>query len=622
MGTDCPKIGNFDRKTSNTANINPYPDEINRSIPTSRYPINQQPNNIIKNYQINNPNFRNEQELNQYNPLNELPKYQLQPQDINKYQQENVKEIDKYKLENETLKNQVKEINNYKFENETLKNQIKEINNYKLENENLKNQIKEINNYKLENENLKNQVKEIDKYKTENENLKNQVKEIDKYKTENETLKNQVKEINNYKTENETLKNQVKEIENYKLKNEALIKEKEEQEKNNTLILNSLENQNSQYKAKIILLEKDLKENNDQLKILKEPILVGLDNIGATCYMNATLQSLSNTPDLSKYFLDKERYKINLNNIGKIMSNEYYEVVKNLWDRNNHNKSYAPHSFKNILSQENPLFAGIQANDSKDLINFLLERFHQELNSNEMKVQQNNNTLVNQVDQLNEKKMLEFFFNDFKIKYHSIISDLFYGIMETKSQCLNCQNIKYNFQVYSFLEFPLEQVNKYCFDKGKRNNISSYNKNPDVNLYECFNYYGNVEKMQGDNQMYCNICRKNYDALYGTNLYTLPHYLIINLNRGKGAVYECKVIFPEKLNLLNFVTYQDGITYMELYAVISHIGPSSMSGHFVAYCKNHIDKKWYKYNDSIVTLCTKKNEYNEGMPYILFYKAL
>ena len=32
------------------------------------------------------------------------------------------------------------------------------------------------------------------------------------------------------------------------------------------------------------------------------------------------------------------------------------------------------------MSKENPLFAGIQANDSKDLINFLLERFHQELN--------------------------------------------------------------------------------------------------------------------------------------------------------------------------------------------------------------------------------------------------
>ena len=47
-----------------------------------------------------------------------------------------------------------------------------------------------------------------------------------------------------------------------------------------------------------------------------------------------------------------------------------------------------------------------------------------------------------------------------------------------------------------------------------------------------------------------------------------------------------------------------------------------MSGHFVAYCKNKIDKKWYLYNDSFVTPCKKNDEYKIGMPYILFYQAL
>ena len=50
----------------------------------------------------------------------------------------------------------------------------------------------------------------------------------------------------------------------------------------------------------------------------------------------------------------------------------------------------------------------------------------------------------------------------------------------------------------------------------------------------------------------------------------------------------------------------------ELYAVICHIGPSSMSGHFVAYCKNSIDKKWYKYNDSLVNECKRKDEFRLG----------
>ena len=210
------------------------------------------------------------------------------------------------------------------------------------------------------------------------------------------------------------------------------------------------------------------------------------------------------------------------------------------------------------------------------------------------------------------------------MKYNSIISNLFYGVLETRSQCQNCKRIKFNFQIYSFIEFPLETVNKYCFNTGKRNNyiMNNNNKNPDVDLYECFEYYVNLELMTGDNKMYCNQCKCLYDSLYGTSLYSAPNYLIINLNRGKGAIYECNVNFPEQLNLFNFVSFKNGNTVFELYAVICHLGPSSMGGHFVAFCKNKKDKKWYLYNDGFVTLCENIMPYKKGMPYILFYKVL
>ena len=194
--------------------------------------------------------------------------------------------------------------------------------------------------------------------------------------------------------------------------------------------------------------------------------------------------------------------------------------------------------------------------------------------------------------------------------------------METKSQCQGCNNIKYNFQVLSFIEFPLEKINIYCFNKGLRNNNISTNNNPDINLNECFYYYTNMEMMNGENQMYCNICKRRCDAIYGTSIYFAPNYLILVLNRGKVTVYQCNVIFPEKLNLLNFVSYKEGKTYFELYAVICQIEPSSTNKHFVAYCKNKIDKNWYQYNDSKVTKCTKNDEYKNGMPYILFYQGL
>ena len=383
-------------------------------------------------------------------------------------------------------------------------------------------------------------------------------------------------------------------------------------EDKNKKMIDELIKKEINYKSHI----KNLEDEISKLKLQNEPILVGLNNIGATCYMNATLQCLSNTKKLTEYFLKEFKY----DNPNKKMTYEYYKVIKKLWNRDNNNKSYSPNSFKEVLSQENELFAGIQANDSKDLINFLIERFHQELNIINKKITNNDNEIMMQ-DQTNENMMLKIFIKEFSENYNSPISNLFYGIIETKSQCSGCNIIKFNFQLFSFLEFPLQQVNQYFFNNGKKIYFLQKGKNPDVDLYECFEYNRKIDLMNGENQMFCNKCNKLCDATYTTLIYSCPIYLIINLNRGKGAVYECKVIFPEQLNIINFVSFQQGITVYELYAVICHLGPSSMSGHFVAYCKNSVDHKWYLYNDAFVSLCTKPQQYNDGMPYILFYKA-
>ena len=161
----------------------------------------------------------------------------------------------------------------------------------------------------------------------------------------------------------------------------------------------------------------------------------------------------------------------------------------------------------------------------------------------------------------------------------------------------------------------------YCLRNNRRQNYNGQG-NPDIDLYECFDHYQALLTMNGDNQIYCNECGKLFDAFYGTYLYSMPNYLIINLNRGKNAVYQCNVKFPEILNLYNHVKLNQKNCVFQLQSVICHIGPSSMGGHFIAYCRHYKDNNWYKYNDSMVTKCTSHNEYLNGMPYILFYKAL
>ena len=344
-------------------------------------------------------------------------------------------------------------------------------------------------------------------------------------------------------------------------------------------------------------------------------IKIGLENIGATCYMNATLQCLSNTKSLNNYFLEKYIYNKNAEN--KRLSNEFSIVIKNLWNKKRKGKAYAPYKFKETISQMNSLFEGVQANDSKDLINFLLEQMHEELNIKNNNEENNYSITVNM--QIDQNKLYEYFLQNYKNNYNSIISDSFYGFTQTEVICQNCRKVKYNYDIFSFIEFPLEQVNIYF---GKTLYPINYQmKQPDIDINECFSFHQKGELMTKDNAMYCDICNVTCDSFYVSKIYKPPKYLILILNRGKGNIYQCNVKFPEILDLKNFIINKNCSTMYDLYAVICHFGPSSMGGHFIAYCRNALNDKWYCYNDSTVTLCQEKN-YLNGVPYILFYQEI
>ena len=370
----------------------------------------------------------------------------------------------------------------------------------------------------------------------------------------------------------------------------------------------TLEVRDNQSNSSGVAAEINFQRDTDAIKI-------GLENIGATCYMNATLQCLSNTKSLNNYFLEKYIYNKNAEN--KRLSNEFSIVIKNLWNKKRKGKAYAPYKFKETISQMNSLFEGVQANDSKDLINFLLEQMHEELNVKNNNEENNYSITVNM--QIDQNKLYEYFLQNYKSNYNSIISDSFYGFTQTEVICQNCRKVKYNYDIFSFIEFPLEQVNIYF---GKTFYPINYQmKQPDIDINECFSFHQKGELMTKDNAMYCDICNVTCDSFYVSKIYKPPKYLILILNRGKGNIYQCNVKFPEILDLKNFIINKNCSTMYDLYAVICHFGPSSMGGHFIAYCRNALNDKWYCYNDSTVTLCQEKN-YLNGVPYILFYQEI
>ena len=201
--------------------------------------------------------------------------------------------------------------------------------------------------------------------------------------------------------------------------------------------------------------------------------------------MNSTLQCLSQTESLTNYFLkEKNLNKINNNNLAKNnirlqLSPIYLELIKKLWSKEKI-ISFSPNNFINTVEKMNPLFKLGQAGDVKGFIIFILEQLHKELKQ-PVKSFNNNMNLNQNLAKYDKNKAFIQALNEFK-KECSIISDIFFGFNETTNICINCKNIfnskglkspiRYNYEKFNCLIFPLEKVKKMRNNQKNINNIT------------------------------------------------------------------------------------------------------------------------------------------------------
>ena len=366
--------------------------------------------------------------------------------------------------------------------------------------------------------------------------------------------------------------------------------------------------------------------NNPNKRIIYKP--VGLENVGATCYMNATLQCLSHCDELSKNLLIPSKFQ-EYKNFSDIfpLTYAYANVIKNLFPSSNFHSYFKPIHFKNTIGNLNPLFKEFAANDSKDLLIFILEKIHLEI-----KIPKEIKNNINQNININSKEgQFLIFMNQFNAENTSIISNNFYGINESTIKCLNCGFSTYNFNIFNFIIFPLEEARKFCLKKGEllimNQRVKSFiqllnnaNKKK-ITLEDCFEYNQNVDILKGENSIFCNHCHRSSNAYMYPKIFFTPKILCIVLNRGRGNIYHVNIDYPEYFNISKFVSPFALYKEYELIGVITHFGESGSGGHFIAICKSRIDKKWYLFNDQTVTKSSYKDALNKGTPYILFYHA-
>ena len=364
---------------------------------------------------------------------------------------------------------------------------------------------------------------------------------------------------------------------------------------------------------------------NKENEIKKKLPPVGLENIGNTCYMNAALQCLSNVDKLSNFLLDQKNINIIKSNEGKYLFTKPYTIVlENLFRRtpeseDNENFAYSPGYLRDIFFTDN-LFQGM-AGDSIDLIMVFLQKMHEELNKFSESSQPflrniNINNMYN-MDNQQISSLANFIQNNSSgnNETNSIISNTFFVIEASITQCLNCLSCGYDFQFKNYIIFPLEEVRKYS--EGKYNYSLSK-----VTLNDCFIYYSKDNYFSGNNAILCNKCGFRTNAKNNTFIYYVPETLIINLNRGKGNVFNVGIDFEEDLDLEPFVKLTDSSRKYRLTGIVTHFGSSGVSGHYMAFCYKEKSKKWYLFNDAKVSESDFQTAKTTGEVYVLFYKRV
>jgi ubiquitin C-terminal hydrolase len=337
---------------------------------------------------------------------------------------------------------------------------------------------------------------------------------------------------------------------------------------------------------------------------------VGLNNLGATCYMNSALQNIIHCKKLiDKLISYKNSSKLkNISRNNPNITNSFLDLCDSLLNSKNkysNERSYLsnyikssvnPTNFKLDFCTKHAIYTRGQ-HDSIEFLRTLLDDISKETNENQNISAYKELSTTGKSKEVQNSEYHDFFIS----RENSIIIDLFY------LQMINIFTCECGFESYSFqklLDIPLLLPMK------KR----------EIDLISLIKEYLKEEKIDWSSK--CEKCQKaNLVHLKKIKLSMLNDIVIFSLQRFdpflsmKSSIY---VSYDEIIDLKEFCDFDlyKNNTIYKLCGTINHIGNINY-GHYYSYVK--IGDIWYEFNDSIVRAINRM-DLNSSSVCVLFYE--
>ena len=216
-------------------------------------------------------------------------------------------------------------------------------------------------------------------------------------------------------------------------------------------------------------------EIKNYLKQTSNHGLTGLKNLGNSSYINSIIQCLSNTPELMYYYVSGLYKKDIRLSEGKKkgfvpgkLSKEFADLLGKMWIDSK--KIVNPQDIKYAICDLTNIFNNNNQHDSSEFLMFLLNFLHDEINKDKSK---GSTSFYEPPKKENESDISasQRFWNLFKKKNNSIITDLFYGQIRNITRCLSCGHSVTNFEIFNILPIEIPILKKVSVLLVPSNNI-------------------------------------------------------------------------------------------------------------------------------------------------------